>query len=64
MYVRPWSHAHHELIPCLFVVNVESEGAYPPERLLPEAIHVFRNKIDTIREAALSLRAEDVEMNN
>ncbi|KAF9496024.1 insert subdomain of RNA polymerase alpha subunit [Pleurotus eryngii] len=47
-----------------FLFNVESEGAYPPERLLPEAIHVFRSKIDIIREAALSLRAEDVEMNN
>lgn len=50
-------------------VNVESEGFYPPERLLPEAIKVMRNKISVIRKAAEALIADspdetgvDVEM--
>ena len=41
-------------------VNVESEGFYPPERLLPEAIKVMRGKIATIREAAEALIADSV----
>lgn len=50
-----------------FLFNIESEGFYPPERLLPEAIQVMRSKIRTIREAAQSLLqdvsvVEDVEM--
>lgn len=52
------------------IVNVESEGFYPPERLLPEAIKVMRSKIATIRKAAEALIADsvdesvvDVEMN-
>lgn len=36
-------------------VNVESEGPYQPERLLPEAIKVMREKIATIRQAAEAL---------
>lgn len=47
-------------------VNIESEGAYAPERLLPEAIKVMRDKISTIRKAAEALQnisdSEDVEM--
>ncbi|KAH7888106.1 DNA-directed RNA polymerase [Phlebopus sp. FC_14] len=50
-----------------FLFNVESEGFYPPERLLPEAIAVMREKITTIRRAAETLLDEsggsqDVEM--
>ncbi|KAI6046477.1 DNA-directed RNA polymerase [Pisolithus marmoratus] len=50
-----------------FLFNIESEGFYPPERLLPEAIKVMRSKIRTIREAAKSLLhdisvVEDVDM--
>ncbi|KIK20712.1 hypothetical protein PISMIDRAFT_575812 [Pisolithus microcarpus 441] len=50
-----------------FLFNIESEGFYPPERLLLEAIKVMRSKIRTIREAAQSLLqdvsvVEDVEM--
>ena len=41
-------------------VNVESEGFYPPERLLPEAIKVMRGKIGTIRKAAEALIADSV----
>ena len=41
-------------------VNVESEGFYPPERLLPEAIKVMRGKIATIRKAAEALIADSV----
>ncbi|KAJ8523126.1 hypothetical protein ONZ45_g409 [Pleurotus djamor] len=44
-----------------FMFNVESESAYPPERLLPEAIRVMRSKIANIRQAAEALRP-DVEM--
>jgi DNA-directed RNA polymerases I and III subunit RPAC1 len=41
-----------------FKVNIESESAYKPERLLPEAIKVMRNKIATIRMAAQALVLE------
>jgi DNA-directed RNA polymerase I and III subunit RPAC1 len=40
----------------LLLVNVESEGPYEPERLLPEAIKVMREKIATIKQAAEALR--------
>ncbi|KAF4576818.1 DNA-directed RNA polymerase core subunit rpc40 [Pleurotus pulmonarius] len=35
-----------------FIFNVESEGPYVPERLLPEALSVLRTKIATLRQAA------------
>ncbi|KAG2015204.1 RNA polymerase subunit [Coprinopsis cinerea AmutBmut pab1-1] len=38
-----------------FLFNVESEGPYAPERLLPEAIKVMREKIATIKAAAEAL---------
>lgn len=50
----------------LFPVNVESEGPYEPERLLPEAIKVMREKIATIRQAAQALLdqgSEDGDVN-
>lgn len=50
-----------------FLVCIESEGFYPPERLLPEAIQVMRTKIATLRRAAEALlndtsANEDAEM--
>ncbi|KDQ56249.1 hypothetical protein JAAARDRAFT_59156 [Jaapia argillacea MUCL 33604] len=50
-----------------FLFHIESEGAYTPERLLPESIKVMREKIATIRKAAEALRSDsggsgDVEM--
>ncbi|KAF9246852.1 DNA-directed RNA polymerase [Melanogaster broomeanus] len=51
-----------------FLFNIESEGFYPPERLLHEAVSVMRTKIAALRRAAEALlddsrgRAEDVEM--
>ncbi|KZT27152.1 hypothetical protein NEOLEDRAFT_1131160 [Neolentinus lepideus HHB14362 ss-1] len=51
-----------------FLFNIESEGAYAPEYLFPESIKVMRDKIATIRKAALALLSEsqggggDVEM--
>lgn len=42
-----------------FLVNVESEGPYEPERLLPESIAVMREKIATIRKAAEALLGND-----
>lgn len=49
------------------LVCIESEGFYPPERLLPEAIQVMRTKISTLRRAAEALlddtgTNEDAEM--
>ncbi|KAJ8583209.1 hypothetical protein M405DRAFT_875982, partial [Rhizopogon salebrosus TDB-379] len=38
-----------------FLFNIESEGFYPPQRLLPEAIAVMRAKIATIKRAAETL---------
>ena len=47
-------------------VNVESEGPYPPSRLLIEAVAVMREKIAVVRRAAASLEAAngglDVDM--
>jgi len=39
-------------------VNVESEGHYAPEKLLPESIKILRQKIATIRSAAEQLLVE------
>jgi DNA-directed RNA polymerase I and III subunit RPAC1 len=53
------------------LVSIESEGPYAPERLLPEAIKVMREKIANIKKAAEALlntsdgveeSGEDVEM--
>ena len=41
---------------CVSLVCVESEGPYPPERILPEAIKVMREKLAVITEAAVALR--------
>ncbi len=46
---------------------METEGAYPPERLFPEAVRVMREKIAVIRSAADALKSQlegpgDVEM--
>ncbi|KAF8450915.1 DNA-directed RNA polymerase [Boletus edulis BED1] len=50
-----------------FLFCIESEGFYPPERLLPEAVQVMRTKIATLRRAAEALlndtnANEDAEM--
>ncbi|KAG7088813.1 hypothetical protein E1B28_012773 [Marasmius oreades] len=49
-----------------FIFGVETEGAYKPEALLPEAIKVMRSKISTMKAAAEALlevkRQEDVTM--
>jgi DNA-directed RNA polymerase I and III subunit RPAC1 len=42
----------------VFSVNVESEGPYAPEKLLPESIRVLRQKIATIKSAAEQLLVE------
>lgn len=39
-------------------VNVESEGPYAPEKLLPESIRILRQKISTIKSAAEQLLVE------
>lgn len=41
-----------------FIFNVESEGPYAPERLLPESVKVMRDKIASIRKAAQALLAD------
>ncbi|KAG8218301.1 DNA-directed RNA polymerase [Butyriboletus roseoflavus] len=43
-----------------FLFCIESEGFYPPERLLPEAIQVMRTKIATLRRAAEALLHDSV----
>lgn len=48
-------------------VNIESESAYAPERLLPEAITVMRTKIAEIKAGVELLRnqgEDDVVMAN
>ncbi|KAJ7118829.1 DNA-directed RNA polymerase [Mycena epipterygia] len=38
-----------------FIFNIESESAYPPQRLFPEAIAIMRGKLANIRRAAEAL---------
>jgi DNA-directed RNA polymerase I and III subunit RPAC1 len=50
-----------------YVVNVESEGPYEPQRLPLEAIRVMREKISALKSAAEALGAQgdrdgDIEM--
>jgi len=40
------------------LVNVESEGPYAPEKLLPESIKILRQKIAKIKSAAEQLSVE------
>ncbi|KAG5644553.1 hypothetical protein DXG03_008208 [Asterophora parasitica] len=42
-----------------FLFNIESEGAYAPERLLPEAIQIMRDKLATLKKAAEALLHSD-----
>lgn len=42
-----------------FLVNVESEGPYEPQRLPLEAIRVMRGKISTLKAAAEALGDPD-----
>ena len=46
------------------VVSVESEGPYAPERILPEAIKVMREKLLVITEAAVALRNKYASVDN
>lgn len=41
-----------------FPVNIESEGHYAPEKLLPQSIKILKQKIATIRSAAEQLLVE------
>jgi DNA-directed RNA polymerase I and III subunit RPAC1 len=45
-------------------VNVESEGPYEPERLLPEAIKVMREKLAIIKQAAEALRDKSTALDS
>jgi len=42
----------------VLLVNVESEGPYAPEKLLPESVKILRQKIATIKSAAELLQVE------
>jgi len=44
-----------------FIYQVESEGPYKPEELLPEAVSVLRNKIKTVRDAVARLRQVEID---
>jgi len=46
------------------IVNVESEGPYEPERLLPEAIKVMREKLAIIKQAAQALRDKSTSLDS
>ncbi|KAI0061967.1 hypothetical protein BV25DRAFT_1826267 [Artomyces pyxidatus] len=52
-----------------FIFNIESEGAYEPQRLLLESVKVMREKISSLRRAAEALLVSektdvDVQMND
>ena len=44
------------------VVSIESESAYNPEELMPEAIKVMRSKISSIRAAAEALLQDSQDL--
>jgi len=59
--------SEHPDAPACYVVNVESEGPYEPQRLPLEAIRVMREKISALKSAAEALGAQgdrdgDIEM--
>jgi len=41
-----------------FIFQIESEGPYTPEELLPEAISTLRAKIALVRKAVASLQTD------
>ncbi|KIM36901.1 hypothetical protein M413DRAFT_448827 [Hebeloma cylindrosporum] len=47
-----------------FLFNVESEGPYEPERILPEAIKVMREKLAIIKQAAEALRDKSTSLDS
>lgn len=52
------------LLTLFLIVNVESEGPYEPERLLPEAIKVMREKLAIIKQAAEALRNKSTSLDS
>ncbi|KAF8971177.1 DNA-directed RNA polymerase [Flammula alnicola] len=47
-----------------FLFNVQSEGPYAPERLLPESTKVMREKLAVIRQAAEALREKSARVDS
>jgi len=54
--ISSWTLVEYPFFPC--VVNIQTESAYPPERLFPEAVRVMREKISVIKIAALTLKVQ------
>ena len=65
MFVTPLLRLFEILFLTIFlIVNVESEGPYEPERLLPEAIKVMREKLAIIKQAAKALRNKSTSLDS
>ena len=63
MFVTSFLHLFEIIFLTIFlIVNVESEGPYEPERLLPEAIKVMREKLAIIKQAAEALRNKSTSL--
>lgn len=54
VYARPFFYRFYLLVDVLpiFIVNIESEGPYAPETLVPAAIRSLRSRISVLRHAA------------
>jgi len=65
MFVTSFLHLFEIIFLTIFlIVNVESEGPYEPERLLPEAIKVMREKLAIIKQAAEALRNKSTSLDS
>jgi len=63
LFVTPFLRLFEIIFLTIFlIVNVESEGPYEPERLLPEAIKVMREKLAIIKQAAEALRNKSTSL--
>jgi DNA-directed RNA polymerase I and III subunit RPAC1 len=52
----------YTLVTHVLAVKIESESAYAPQDLLPEAIKVMREKIINLRKAAKTLLDRDLDV--
>jgi len=65
MFVTSFFHLFEIIFLTIFlIVNVESEGPYEPERLLPEAIKVMWEKLVIIKQAAEALRNKSTSLDS
>ena len=50
-----------KVVHSIHIVNIESEGPYAPEGLVPAAIRSLRSRINVLRHAAQALASGEVD---